>query len=84
MAWKVAVERRHAPDGDHLLGRQALPVLAGARPTGGAEGVLRGAYVVSDAPEGRIDAITRTGVRRWSVCVEAQAPLAERGVRRAW
>ena len=79
MAWKIAVERRHAPTAI-VFSRQALPVLAGTA-NGGAEGALRGAYVVSEASEGRIDAIIIATGSEVSVAVDAQALLAEQGVR---
>jgi len=79
MAWKIAVERRHAPTAI-VFSRQALPVLPGTA-NGGAEGALRGAYVVSDAPPGRIDAIIIATGSEVSVAVAAQALLEEQRVR---
>jgi transketolase len=78
MAWKLAIERRHAPTAI-VFSRQALPVLTGTA-NGGAEGALRGAYVVSDGPERRIDAIIIATGSEVSVAIEAQTLLAERGV----
>ena len=79
MAWKIAIENAHGPTA-LVFSRQALPVLAGTA-NGGAEGALRGAYVVSDALDGRFDAILLATGSEVSVAVEAQALLAERGVR---
>ncbi len=79
MAWKVAVENK----GPTLLAltRQAVPHLDGTA-NGGAGGVLRGAYVVSDAPGGRApDAIIIATGSEVSVAVEAQKLLVELGVR---
>ncbi len=78
MAWKIAVERQ----GPTVLAmsRQALPVLAGTA-NGGATGALRGAYIVSEAPGGRPDAIIIATGSEVHIAVEAQALLEERGVR---
>ncbi|MBF6600488.1 MAG: transketolase [Dehalococcoidia bacterium] len=79
MAWKVAIER----EGPTLLAlsRQALPQLAGTA-DGGARGLLRGAYVVSDAPgSGTPDAVIIASGSEVSIAVAAQSRLSERGVR---
>jgi transketolase len=47
---------------------------------GAADGLLRGAYVVSDAPDGRIDLILIATGSEVSVAVEAQAKLVEHGL----
>jgi transketolase len=78
MAWKIAIENAHGPTA-LVFSRQALPVLTGTA-NGGAEGALRGAYVLSDAPDGRIDAILMATGSEVSLAIEAQALLAERGV----
>jgi transketolase len=79
MAWKIAIERRDAPTAI-VFSRQALPILAGTS-NGGAEGVLRGAYVLSDPPDGRIDAIIIATGSEVSVAAGAQQLLAAQGVR---
>ncbi|HEY7801897.1 MAG TPA: transketolase C-terminal domain-containing protein, partial [Dehalococcoidia bacterium] len=79
MAWTVAVERR----GPTLLAlsRQSLPQLPGTA-GGGARGLRRGAYVVSEAPgSGSPDAIIIATGSEVSIAVEAQATLSGRGVR---
>ncbi len=78
MAWKIAVER-HGPT-VLAMSRQALPVLAGTS-NGGAAGTLRGAYVVSEAPDARPDAIIIATGSEVHVAIEAQALLDQRGVR---
>jgi len=78
MAWKVAVEA-HGPVA-LALSRQALPHLAGTA-GGGARGLLRGAYVLSEAEGGRPDVIIIGTGSEVGVSVEAQALLRERGVR---
>lgn len=77
MAWKLALER-HKPTALALT-RQAVSHLAGTA-DGGAAGLLRGAYVVSEAQDGRIDAIIIATGSEVSIAVGAQALLRERGV----
>ena len=77
MAWKAAVER-HGPTALALT-RQAVPHLEGTA-DGCAEGLLRGAYVLSDAPGGRPDAIIIATGSEVSVALEAQKLLAQQDV----
>ncbi len=79
MAWKYAIERRHGPT-LLALSRQALPILPGTS-NGGAAGLMRGAYVVSEADGGRPDAILIATGSEVSLAVDAQALLVERGLR---
>jgi transketolase len=78
MAWKAALEY----SGPTALGlsRQAVPHLAGTQ-GGAAGGLLRGAYVVSEAEGGGPDAIIIATGSEVGVAVDAQALLIERGVR---
>ncbi len=79
MAWKLAVEN----DGPTVLAltRQAVPNLPGTA-NGAALGVLRGAYVVSDATgAGRPDAIIIATGSEVGLAIEAQELLEGRGVR---
>jgi transketolase len=78
MAWKIAIEHTAGPTA-LVFSRQALPVLAGTA-HGGAEGALLGAYVLSEAPHGRPDAILIATGSEVSVALEAQALLAAQGV----
>jgi transketolase len=78
MAWRVALER-HGPTA-LVFSRQALPVLEGTS-NGAARGALHGAYVVSEAAEGRPDAIVIATGSEVSVAVEAQKLLDAQGVR---
>jgi transketolase len=78
MAWKLAIQD-HGPTALALT-RQAVPNLAGTA-NGGAAGLLRGAYVVSEAPGGRPDAIIIATGSEVGLAVEAQKLLEERGVR---
>ena len=77
-AWKAAIENREGPTA-LALSRQALPILEGTT-EGAAKGLLRGAYVLSEAPDGAVDAIIIATGSEVSVAVKAQALLAERGV----
>ncbi len=72
MAWKAAIEN-HGPTALALT-RQAVPNLPGTA-DGGARGLLRGAYVVSEAPGGRPDAIIIATGSEVGLAVEAQALL---------
>lgn len=76
MAWKIAIEN-HGPT-VLVFSRQALPTLPGTS-NGGAEGVLRGAYIVSEAA-GRPDVLLLATGSEVSLAIEAQAALRERGV----
>jgi len=77
-AWKAALE--HRGPSVLALSRQALPILEQTQ-DGRAAGVLRGAYVLSEAPEGRVDAIIIATGSEVSLAVQAQGALAQRGVR---
>jgi transketolase len=80
MAWKAAIEYHDGPT-VLALSRQAVPNLPGTA-AGGARGVLRGAYVVGEAPgTGRPDAILIATGTEVGLAVDAQKLLAERGVR---
>ncbi len=77
MAWKAAIEH-HGPT-VLAFSRQALPNLAGTA-NGGARGLLRGAYVVSEANGSRPDAIIIATGSEVGLAVEAQQLLRERGI----
>ena len=77
MAWKAAIEY-HGPT-VLAFSRQALPNFTGTA-NGGARGLLRGAYVISEAEGGRTDAILIATGSEVGLAVEAQALLRERGV----
>jgi transketolase len=74
-AWRVAVESE-GPTA-LILTRQGVPVLAGTADA--AEGVARGAYVLSDVAAPAI-VLIGTG-SEVSVCVEAASYLADAGIR---
>jgi transketolase len=77
-AWRAALERRDGPTG-LVLTRQSLPVLKRGEKAG-AENLVRGAYVFSDAPGGTIDVIIIATGSEVHLAVGAQRLLAERGV----
>ena len=77
-AWTVALERTTGPTA-LLLSRQGLPVLGGAREIG-AEGVARGAYVLSDAESGTPAVIVIATGGEVSLAIDAAAELADRGI----
>ncbi|ULL15850.1 transketolase [Paenibacillus sp. H1-7] len=77
-AWKYAVQNQSGPVA-LVLTRQALPNLAGTS-TLGAEGLTRGAYVLSDAANGKPQAQLIASGSEVQLAVEAQKQLAEQGV----
>ncbi len=78
VAWRVALENRHSPTALALT-RQKLPVFDRTK-YASAEGLTRGAYVMSDSPTDRIDVILLATGSEVSVAVEAQDKLAEEGI----
>lgn len=77
-AWAYAVENTSNPVA-LVLTRQNLPILAGTV-DGAREGIKRGAYVVSDAKDGKAVAqILATG-SEVQLAVKAQEALAEEGI----
>jgi transketolase len=78
VAWRVALENRHGPTALALT-RQKLPVFDRTK-FGSAEGVARGAYVLSDPQDGKIEVILMGTGSEVSVIVEAQALLVAEGI----
>ncbi len=78
MAWRAALENHHGPTALALT-RQKLPTYDRTQ-FGSAEGVLRGAYVLADPPDGRIDVILIATGSEVSVAVEARELLAKEGI----
>ena len=76
-AWRVIMELKHEPVA-LILSRQALPTLDRSK-YAPASGVRRGAYVLSDAPNGKPDVLLDGDGQR-SVPVHGRA----RGAREAW
>ncbi len=77
-AWAVALERTTGPTA-LLLSRQGLPVLKRAREIG-AEGVARGAYILSDAERGTPAVIVIATGGEVSLAIDAATELAGRGI----
>ncbi len=76
-AWRCAIENREHPTVIALT-RQNVPVLDPA--WGIAEGVARGAYVLSEAPEGRVDVLLIATGSEVHLALEAQKLLAAEGI----
>lgn len=76
-AWRCAIENRHHPTVIALT-RQNVPVLDPA--WGVTEGVARGAYVLSDAPEGRVDVLLLATGSEVHLALEAQKLLVAEGI----
>lgn len=77
-AWRIAVESRHRPVA-LVLTRQGLPVLDRAQ-YAPAAGLRRGAYVLKDAPGGKIDLILIASGSEVGLILSAQRKLAEQGI----
>jgi transketolase len=78
VAWRVAIENRHSPTALALT-RQKLPVFDRTK-YASAEGLVRGAYIMSDSPTGAVDVILIGTGSEVSVAVEAQDALAQEGI----
>lgn len=77
-AWRVAVESRHRPVA-LVLTRQDLPVLDRTI-YASAQGLKRGAYILSDAPGGKADLILIASGSEVALALAAQKKLMEAGV----
>jgi transketolase len=77
-AWKIAVQQTHRP-ATLVLTRQALPTLDRSK-YASAAGVAKGAYVLADAPGGKLDVILIGTGSELSLCVDAYEKLKTGGV----
>jgi len=77
-AWRLAMEEQDGPTA-LILTRQNLPVLEGTAELA-KDGVRRGAYVLSEAANGRPQAILIATGSEVSLAVRAQKQLAEKGI----
>ncbi|BCU82513.1 transketolase [Polycladomyces abyssicola] len=77
-AWRLAMEEQDGPTA-LILTRQNLPVLEGTAELA-KDGVRRGAYVMSEATNGRPQAILIATGSEVSLAVQAQKQLAEKGI----
>ncbi len=78
MAWRAAIEYKHGPTA-LLLTRQKLPTVDRTK-YGAAEGTLKGAYVLSDTPTGKLDLLLLASGSEVSVAIAAQDELAAQGI----
>jgi transketolase len=78
-AWKLAISHIHGPT-VLVLSRQAMPTFDRGK-FAAASGVAKGAYVLSDAPDGKPDVILMGTGTEVSLCVGAQEKLAAEGVK---
>ncbi len=77
-AWRVALERREGPT-MLVLSRQDLPIFERTR-LSGAQGVVRGAYVLSPEKGGRPQAILLASGSEVQLVLGAQERLATEGI----
>jgi transketolase len=78
VAWRVAIENRHSPTALALT-RQKLPVFDRAK-YASAEGLAKGAYVMSESPTGEVDVILIGTGSEVAVAIEAQDALAQESI----
>ncbi len=78
VAWRVALENRHGPTALALT-RQKLPVFDRTK-YASAEGLTKGAYVMSESPTQKIDVIIIATGSEISIAIEAQDKLAAEGI----
>ena len=77
-AWRVIMELKHEPVA-LILSRQALPTFDRSK-YAPASGLRRGAYVLSDAGNGKPDVLLIATGSEVSLCTAAQEELAKEGV----
>ena len=77
-AWRLIIEMKHEPVA-LILSRQALPTLDRSK-YAPASGVRRGAYILSDAADGKPDVLLLATGSEVSLCTSAQEKLKDQGV----
>jgi transketolase len=77
-AWRMIMQWRHEPV-VLVLSRQALPTLD-RTVYAPASGVVRGAYVLADAPDGKPDVLLLASGSEVSPCVQAYEQLQAEGI----
>ncbi len=77
-AWRVIMELKHEPIA-LILSRQALPTLDRSK-YAPASGLRRGAYILSEAGNGKPDVLLMATGSEVSLCTAAQEELAKRGI----
>ncbi len=78
VAWRIAIENRHRPVA-LVLTRQNVPTLDRSR-YAPADEARRGAYILADPPEGKIDMILIASGSEVGLITAAQVKLAEQGI----
>jgi transketolase len=78
-AWKIIAQLKHSPAA-LVLTRQNVPTLDRAK-YAAASGVVKGAYVLADAPGGKPDVILMGTGSELSLCVDAYEKLKTEGVK---
>lgn len=78
-AWRVIMHLRHEPVA-LILSRQNMPTLDRAN-FASAAGVAMGAYVLTDAPDGKPDVILIGTGSEVSLCIEAHEKLQTEGIK---
>jgi len=77
-AWRLIIEKKYDPVA-LILSRQALPTLDRSK-FAPASGLRRGAYVLSDATNGKPEVLLIATGSEVTLCVEAQMALKQQGV----
>ena len=77
-AWKVALERKNAPT-TLVLTRQAVPVFDRSK-LAPASGLLKGAYILSEAKGGKPQVILIGTGSEVQLCLKAQVTLGKEGI----
>ena len=77
-AWRIAIENRHGPVA-LVLTRQDVPTLDRTF-YAPADGVRRGAYVLADPPDGKIDIVLIASGSEVGLITAARQILAEKGI----
>ncbi len=78
-AWKAALANNHRPSAI-ILTRQNMPTLDREK-YAAADGVMKGGYILSDAPGGKPDVILMGTGSELSIAVAAQEELAKSGIK---
>lgn len=77
-AWKFAIQQKREPVA-MILTRQALPTVDRTK-YAAADGLTKGAYVLSDAPNGKPDVLLMASGSEVSLILQAQEQLATAGI----
>jgi transketolase len=77
-AWRVAMEQKNRPIA-FVLTRQKVPTLD-RKKYNPADGLARGAYILSDPPEDKVDVILIGTGSEVHLCLQTQAALAKSGI----